>query len=98
MNPDFVPPYVAEAQRRYQEMLDNMEALNQSVIRLLAIPKDEFRAWLNGKGEHERQAILVGLYTLAAVPPPTYDTFLFDELNRRHGLYARTDTVQKGVS
>lgn len=97
MNPEFVPPFVAEAQRRYQEMLDNMEALNQSVIRLLAMPEDEFQAWIDEKSEHERQAIIVALYVLAAVPPPTYDTFLFDELNRRHGLYAGADTVQKGA-
>lgn len=87
MTDEFVPPFVAEAQRRYQEMLDNMEALNQSVIRLLAMPEDEFQAWLHGKSERERQAIIIALYVLVAVPPPTYEELICDELNRRHGLY-----------
>ncbi len=94
VKPDSVPPFVAEAQRRYVENSENMQRLSESVRRILDMPPDEQKAWLDSMSDAQRVVLVVSLMCIAAVPPPTYEQLICDELNRRHGLYAGTDTVQ----
>lgn len=93
MKADSVPPFVAEAQRRYEENAENMQRLSESVRRILDMPPDEQKAWFDSLSDAQRDFLVVSLTLVVEVPPPTYEQLLCAELNRRHRLYAGTDTV-----
>lgn len=76
------PSFVADAQRRYTECLTNMQRLSESAQSILSMSPEERTAWIESLGD-KRDFVIAALSLLSEIPPPKYEDFLCDELNRR---------------
>ena len=81
----FIPPYVAEARRRYDEYNEALAQSAERLQRLLDMPPEELRVALAEIGEERRVLLRMCAVISASMRPLTLDDFIASELNRRSG-------------